>query len=285
MDTKNPFFLFANWKMNLLREEALRLCEGYHALIRDGGTDSSVYVGAAVPSLYLAELARKSPPQGRTEAPGAEGSSLYLGVQNVHHERAGAFTGEISVPMAQECGATFSLIGHSERRQLFSEGEELLQKRARGALEQGLSVVYCVGETLSERESGITERVLRGQLESVRESIQEYAKSEAHYGDGSPLFPARIIVAYEPVWAIGTGRVAGVDEIRSAHRVIKAFALEEAGAKWLPVLYGGSVKPTNIDAIAEIREVDGALVGGASLEIDSFAALYSTAADRAPAGD
>lgn len=190
----------------------------------------------------------------------AASRAVPFGSQNVHFEESGAFTGEISVPMVKDCGGSFSLVGHSERRTLFAESEELLFQRAEGALRQGLKVVYCIGETLDEREAQKTDSVLQAQLSTINELLLKYT--------------SEILIAYEPVWAIGTGKVATVEEIASAHQTVKAAAAN-VGVEYLPVLYGGSVKPQNIDTIACLPEVDGALVGGASLEVDSFGALFS----------
>jgi triosephosphate isomerase (TIM) len=172
--------------------------------------------------------------------------------QNVHWQDEGAYTGEVSAPMLLELGVTGSLVGHSERRQYFGETDEAVGKRAAHALTRGLHVIACVGELEEERERGETEQVLRRQV----------AVLEPH--------PA-LVVAYEPVWAIGTGKVATPEQAQDAHAFIKS--LLEA-----PVLYGGSVKPDNAAPILEQPDIDGALVGGASLDVDSFAAICEAAA-------
>jgi triosephosphate isomerase (TIM) len=170
------------------------------------------------------------------------GATVYA--QNVHWEKEGAFTGEISVTMLDEIGVRGAIVGHSERRQLFGETDETVGRRARAALEAGLGVIACVGETESQREHGATEDVLRRQL----------AVLEA--GDG-------LVIAYEPVWAIGTGRTAAPQLAQDAHAFIKSLLA-------VPVLYGGSVKPENAFELLSQPDVDGALVGGASLDVDSF---------------
>jgi triosephosphate isomerase (TIM) len=179
-------------------------------------------------------------------------AGLTTYAQNVHWDPEGAFTGEISAPMLLELGVAGSLVGHSERRQFFGETDDGVGRRARAALEAGLHVIACVGETLEQREAGETEDVLRRQL-SVLEPQD------------------RLVVAYEPVWAIGTGRTATPEIAQDAHEFIKS--LLDA-----PVLYGGSVKPDNAAGLFAQPGVDGALVGGASLDVDSFRAICETAA-------
>jgi triosephosphate isomerase (TIM) len=179
-------------------------------------------------------------------------AGLTTYAQNVHWEREGAFTGEISAPMLLELGVAGSLVGHSERRQYFGETDEGVALRTRAALDAGLHVIACVGETLEQREAGETEDVLRRQV-SVLEPHE------------------RLVIAYEPVWAIGTGRTATPEIAQHAHELIKSL-LD------VPVLYGGSVKPDNAAALFAQPAVDGALVGGASLDVDSFRAICGTAA-------
>jgi triosephosphate isomerase len=178
------------------------------------------------------------------------GATVYA--QNVHWEQEGAFTGEIAAAMLTDIGVRGAIVGHSERRQLFGETDESVGLRARAALAAGLGVIACVGETESERENGATEDVLRRQL-SVLEA-----------GD-------RLVIAYEPVWAIGTGKTATPQLAQDAHAFIKS--LLDA-----PVLYGGSVKPDNAAELLSQPDVDGALVGGASLDVDSFIAICQAGA-------
>ena len=172
--------------------------------------------------------------------------------QNVHWEDEGAFTGEVSAPMLVELGVAGAIVGHSERRQYFGETDETAWSRAERALSVGLGVIYCVGEVESEREAGHTEEVLRRQL----------AVLETH---------ERLVIAYEPVWAIGTGKTATPEQAQGAHALIKSRCD-------VAVLYGGSVKPENAEELLSQPDVDGALVGGASLELDSFTAICQTAA-------
>ena len=175
------------------------------------------------------------------------GTEVAVAAQNVHWEAEGAFTGEVSAPMLRELGVYGAIVGHSERRQYFGETDETTAKRARAALDAGLSVIACVGETEAEREAGETEDVLRRQV-SVLEAEDN------------------LVVAYEPVWAIGTGKTATPEIAQEAHAFIK-------GLIDVPVLYGGSVKPDNAAELLAQPDVDGALVGGASLDVESFAAI------------
>jgi triosephosphate isomerase len=182
----------------------------------------------------------------------AVASGLTVYAQNVHWAAEGAFTGEVSAEMVRDLGVRGSIVGHSERRQYFGETDETAWSRAEHALGAGLGVIYCVGELEEEREAGHTEEVLRRQL-----SVLEHRE--------------QLVVAYEPVWAIGTGRTATAEQAQDAHAFIKSVI--DA-----PVLYGGSVKPENAGVLLAQPDVDGALVGGASLEVESFTAICETAA-------
>jgi len=190
------------------------------------------------------------PPFGSLGAGVASGHTIFA--QNVHWADDGAFTGEVSAPMLLELGVAGAIVGHSERRQYFGETDETVAKRARAALEAGLRVIACVGETDSEREAGETEAVLRRQVAAI-------PRHEA------------LVIAYEPVWAIGTGKTATPEIAQAAHALIKALHPTR-------VLYGGSVKPENAAELLAQPDVDGALVGGASLDPASFAAICSAAA-------
>jgi triosephosphate isomerase len=181
------------------------------------------------------------------------GTSIAVFAQNVHWASEGPYTGEVSGAMLRELGVTGAIVAHSERRQLFAETDETAALRVEGALDGGLSVIACVGETEGEREAGETETVLRRQVEALRVVVDE-----DHLD--------RLAIAYEPVWAIGTGRTASAEQAEQAHELIKTI-LE------VPVLYGGSVKPDNASELLAQPNVDGALVGGASLELDSFIAI------------
>ena len=176
------------------------------------------------------------------------GTEIGVAAQSVHWEREGAYTGEVSAPMLRELGVYGTIVGHSERRQYFGETDASTARRARAALDAGLFVIACVGETGQEREAGETETVLRRQVTALGERDEN------------------LVVAYEPVWAIGTGKTATPELAQEAHALIKSV-LD------VPVLYGGSVKPENASELLAEPDVDGALVGGASLDVDSFAAV------------
>jgi triosephosphate isomerase len=194
------------------------------------------------------------PPFTRLRVAVDAGLTTYA--QNVHWEPEGAYTGEVSAPMLQAHGVAGALVGHSERRQYFGESNETVARRTHAALDAGLKVIACVGETQEQRDSGDTELVLRLQTESVREAAGAHAD---------------LVIAYEPVWAIGTGLTATPELAEQAHSFIK-------GILDVPVLYGGSVKPENAEELLARPGVDGALVGGASLDVESFASICETAA-------
>jgi len=194
----------------------------------------------------------------------ARGSAVRIAAQNLHWEREGAFTGEISARMLVDAGCIGVIIGHSERRQYFGETDESVHRKTKAALEAGLMPIVCVGETLSEREGDLTDSVLQRQFEKGLGAL-------------TPAEFSRILIAYEPVWAIGTGRTATPELAADAHRHIRNLAAarftEQASA--LRILYGGSVKPDNVKGLMAQDGIDGALVGGASLDPKSFAAIVN----------
>jgi triosephosphate isomerase len=225
-----------NWKMYKGPAEAAEFCLGLREAELDG-VDVVVcppYVSLTVAVQLLA------------------GTEIAVAAQNVHWESEGAFTGEISVPMLRELGVYGTIVGHSERRQFFGETDETTAQRARAALAGGLFVIACVGETEQERERGETEEVLRRQVSALEAD-------------------ENLVLAYEPVWAIGTGKTATPEIAQEAHAFVKSL-LD------VPVLYGGSVKPENAADLLSQPDVDGALVGGASLDLDSFTAICRAAA-------
>ncbi len=191
---------------------------------------------------------------------------VQLGVQNIHWEDAGAFTGETSAPMAVEAGATFALIGHSERRHVFGETDEEVGRKVLAARRHGLIPVVCVGETLDERKADRVEEVILGQLDAALAALGQ--------GEG------RFLVAYEPVWAIGTGETATPTDASAAHASLRTRLRERMGpegAASVPILYGGSVKPANAAELLSASDVDGVLVGGASLDPASLTAIAAAA--------
>jgi triosephosphate isomerase len=228
-----------NWKMNKTASETAEFCAQLKR--RVDGLAGSVDISVFPPYTSLAPAVS-----------GLADSEVAVGAQNVHWETEGAFTGEISAPMLRELGVYAAIVGHSERRQYFGETDETTARRAATALEQGLFVIACVGELETEREADETETVLRRQ-------VSVFAEDE------------RLVIAYEPVWAIGTGKTATPDQAREAHAFIK-------GLLDVPVLYGGSVTPGNAEELLAQDGVEGALVGGASLDLDSFAAICELAA-------
>jgi len=193
-------------------------------------------------------------------------ATLQIGVQNIHWEVSGAYTGELSGGMAREAGATFALVGHSERRHVFGETDEEVTRKVAAALRESLTPVVCVGERLEERRAGKLEEVLLRQLAAALEGL----------GDSD----ARFLVAYEPVWAIGTGETASPQDASDAHAFLRARLEDDMGtarAAGVPLLYGGSVKPHNAAELLSAPEVDGVLVGGASLEAASFTGILQAA--------
>jgi len=216
-----------------------------------GPADTRAFLAAFVPPDGVDVIV--CPPFASLAAAVESGRSVYA--QNVHWEPSGAYTGEVSPQMLLELGVGGALVGHSERRQLFGESDEMVARRARSALDAGLGVIACVGETIEQRESGDTELVLKIQVEAIA-----FAAGD-HPG---------LVLAYEPVWAIGTGLTATPEQVREAHAFIKDL-LDR------PVLYGGSVKPDNAQELLAQPGIDGALVGGASLDPDSFAAICRVA--------
>jgi len=239
-----------NWKMNMGPRETRTFFEAFCRLHAPRG-DRSVWFFPPAVSLHAALEATAARPD------------LRIGVQNIHWESAGAFTGEISAPMAVQAGARMTLVGHSERRQLFGDSDETVVARTVAALAAGLTPIVCVGETLDQRRAGELEAVLGRQLDAVIGALAE----------GSANAP---LLAYEPVWAIGTGVNATPDDAAAAHGFLRNRLRDRAGdaiADAIPILYGGSVKPANASDLLAAPDVDGLLVGGASLEAESFARI------------
>jgi len=194
-------------------------------------------------------------------------TSIKLGAQDMFWENEGAYTGEVSGPMLKDCGCEFVIIGHSERRKYFGETDETVNKKVKAALECGLTPIVCVGETLDEREAGKMESVVETQLKGA-------------FGDISEKDMEKVIIAYEPVWAIGTGKTATPQEAEDMHRFIRTWLKEKFSqdvAAGIIILYGGSVKPANIADLMAGENIDGALVGGASLKVDSFVEIVKNA--------
>ena len=235
-----------NWKMHLNIAEAVELAK---AVAAEAAACADRDVMIAPPYTALAAV-----------ADAVKGTPLFLAAQNVAWEAQGAFTGEIAPPMLTDIGARMAIIGHSERRHIFLEDDAMVNRRLRAALQFGLIPVLCLGEKLDEREAGQTFAVLERQL---RGGLADVAAADA----------AKVVVAYEPVWAIGTGKTATTEQAQEAHAFLRKLLVEmydKTLAESLRILYGGSVKPDNIDALMAQADIDGALVGGAALKIDSF---------------
>jgi triosephosphate isomerase (TIM) len=235
-----------NWKMFKTLEEAVLFAKELALKVKDV-SDREILV--CPPDLYIYPLIQA-----------LAGSPVVVGAQNVFWEDQGAFTGEVSAPMVKSTGARFAIIGHSERRQYFSETDETVNKRLKACLKAGITPIVCVGETLVEREAGKTLDVIGYQMTN---GLKDISTAQA----------AQLVIAYEPVWAIGTGKTATPEIAQEVHGFIRSqvknlFGPEIAGA--IRILYGGSVKPDNIDVLMAQADIDGALVGGASLDVASF---------------
>jgi len=240
-----------NWKMYKTQAETRAYFDAFRPLVANS-KHCDIIVAPPYTALSVA-------------AEAARGSAISIAAQNVHGRPEGAFTGEICARMLVEAGCSAVIIGHSERRQYFNDTDETVHLKTKAALEDGLIPIVCVGEVLGERESNLTEAVLKRQL-------------EGGLGALTPAEFSRILLAYEPVWAIGTGKTATPEQAAQVHRYLRElaaarFSLKEASA--LRILYGGSVKPDNIKGLMAQAEIDGALVGGASLDPRSFAAIVN----------
>ena len=246
-------FVAGNWKMNLERRSALALGA---ALRERVGTVRALRVAVAPPFVYLAEVARA-----------LDGCAILVGAQDVCERVVGAFTGEVSAGMLADVGARFAIVGHSERRHVYGEGDERANEKLRRLLEAGLEAILCVGETLEERRGGRTEAVVSRQL-----TLGLAGVSRADL--------ARVTLAYEPVWAIGTGQNATPEQASAVHQYLRGVLsglYDEAAAEGLCIQYGGSVSPQNAAAILTAPDVDGALVGGASLKSETFLPIIDAA--------
>ena len=243
-----------NWKMNKTSSDAASLA---HDIVVSVGTLSTVEIVICPPFTALEGVART-----------IDGSLVKLGAQNMHFEASGAFTGEVSAPMLRALFATHVILGHSERRVLFGETDELVNKKVLAALKHQLRPILCVGESLAEREAGATLKVVQTQVER---SLEGVSREQA----------ASLVLAYEPVWAIGTGKVATAVQAQEVHAFIRGLLdklFGEAAAQRIRILYGGSMKPANAAELLNQKDVDGGLIGGASLEARSFVELVRAAA-------
>ncbi|MCH5232447.1 MAG: triose-phosphate isomerase [Muribaculaceae bacterium] len=234
-----------NWKMNTVLEEGVELASQVNDLLKE--TPAKCEVVICVPFTHLVSI------KGVIDEP------LKLGAENCSEHVKGAYTGEVSASMVKSTGASHVILGHSERRQYFGENNEMLLKKTRLALENGLTPIFCVGEVLEERENGTYNEVVKAQVEALFELTPE------EFG--------KIIIAYEPVWAIGTGKTATSDQAQEMHAHIRKVIAQKYGveiADNTSILYGGSCKPSNAKELFSKTDVDGGLIGGASLEAESF---------------
>jgi triosephosphate isomerase len=239
----------ANWKMYKTPNHARDFFRDFLPLVKDHDRDEIV----VCPTYLCIDAAVNA----------AKGSNVAVGAQNLHWEKEGAFTGEVNAAMLVAIGVTHVIIGHSERRQYFGETDDTVNLKLKSALEAGLTPIVCVGEVLEEREAGLTDDVLRRQCLRAFHAI-------------SGKKAAKLVIAYEPVWAIGTGKTATPQMAGDAHAIIRGEAAKAFGqehADQTRILYGGSVKPENAKTLMSEQEIDGALVGGASLDPKSFAAI------------
>lgn len=243
-----------NWKMNKTSSDGLQLTK---EIVAEVGKITDVDVVVCPPFTALESVAKA-----------LDGSTVKLGAQNMHHEASGAFTGEVSAAMLRALFATHVILGHSERRTYFAENDAFINKKVIAALKNQLRPILCVGETLAEREAGSTLKVVQTQLEAGLEGVsKELATS--------------VIIAYEPVWAIGTGKVATTEQAQEVHAFIRSLLTKlfgEAVAQKVRILYGGSMKPANAPELLAQKDIDGGLIGGASLETRSFVDLVKAAA-------
>jgi triosephosphate isomerase len=247
-------FIAGNWKMNTHREAAVALARHVAAHV---GRIESVDVAVCPPACYLLSVGEE-----------LAGSRVTLGAQNMHHEKSGAFTGELSPTMLRDCHCTHVIIGHSERRQFFGEDDELVNRKVISALSNNLLPIVCVGESLAERESGRTMEVVGSQLRHGLVGVR-------------PEQLRDVTIAYEPIWAIGTGKVATPEQAEQVHAYLREVLTSMYGADLSGVIriqYGGSVKGDNAAGILAQPNVDGALVGGASLKAEEFIAIVQAAA-------
>jgi len=250
-------FIAGNWKMNTSLAGAVALADGLKAKI---GRVEQVDLAVAPPFVYLSAVADE-----------LEDSAIAVAAQNVFHEDSGAYTGEISGQMLKDVGCRYVIIGHSERRHVFGETDELINRKVIKALSDGLDVILCVGELLEQRQAEQTDEVVARQVKIALEGVASRQPGDMALGE-------RLTVAYEPVWAIGTGKTATPAQAQDVHAMIRRLLGEiydRQTAEGVRIQYGGSVKPSNAAELLAQPDIDGALVGGASLKADDFAAIVA----------
>ena len=249
---KRSAVIAGNWKMNKTASEARELINGLLPLVKDAGC--TVIIGVPFTDIAVAVEMTK-------------GSNVHVAAQNCHYEESGAFTGEISAPMLKEAGVEYVILGHSERRQYFAETDETVNKRARAALAHGLKTIICVGESLEQREAGVTKDFVCGQVVAALEGMTEEDLKN-------------VIIAYEPIWAIGTGKTATKEQAAEVCGFIRETVAEKYGqavADALTIQYGGSMNAKNCDELLSMEDIDGGLIGGASLKPVDFSVIVGAA--------
>ncbi|MBV8878997.1 MAG: triose-phosphate isomerase [Planctomycetaceae bacterium] len=242
-----PPLIAGNWKMNGSLKEARDLASGLRQALGDNAGGPDVLV---CPPFLALESVRQV----------LEGGPIKLGAQDVHWEAKGAFTGELSTSMLKEVGVSAVLLGHSERRHVMGETNEMINKKAKACLAAGLLPILCIGELLEERNMGVTREVVERQISKGLEGL-------------TPEDVAKCVLAYEPVWAIGTGKTATPRQAEEVHHYVRKLITQKSGeavGQGIRILYGGSVSPDNVKELMSEEDIDGALVGGASLKVDSF---------------
>ncbi|MGN1330375.1 MAG: triose-phosphate isomerase [Clostridia bacterium] len=239
-----------NWKMNMLPNEAMEYIETFSKLVKD--TENEVILCVPYTDLFYALM-------------GAQDTNIKIGAQNMHFEEKGAYTGEVSGKMLKAIGVEYVIIGHSERRQYFAETDETVNKKVKATFANGLKPIVCVGETLEQREAGETEKIITSQTRLALEGLTDSQVKN-------------VIIAYEPIWAIGTGKTATSDDannsIKAIREEIRSIYGEEVSENII-IQYGGSVKSSNAKELFETSDIDGGLVGGASLVPDEFAKIVN----------
>lgn len=236
-----------NWKMNMLPNEAIEFMLQLDPLVKD--SKNEVIVCAPFTDLFYTINA-------------AQDTNIHVGAQNMHWEENGAYTGEISPDMLKCINCEYVIIGHSERRQYFNETDETVNLKVKAALKHGLKPIVCVGETLDEKEAGKTLEIIKNQTLKALNGLTLQDLSN-------------IIIAYEPIWAIGTGKTATADDANDSIKAIREQIVQEFGTDDVTILYGGSVKPSNAKELFEMSDIDGGLVGGASLKVDLFSQIVN----------
>ncbi|MBR2739993.1 MAG: triose-phosphate isomerase [Oscillospiraceae bacterium] len=249
---KRNAVIAGNWKMNKTASEARELIDGLLPLVKDAGC--TVIIGVPFTDIHVAVEMTK-------------GSNVHVAAQNCHFEASGAFTGEVSAPMLKEEGVEYVILGHSERRQYFAETDETVNKRAKAALANGLKTIICVGESLDQREAGVTKDFVCGQVVAALDGMTEEDLKN-------------VIIAYEPIWAIGTGKTATKEQAAEVCGFIRDTVAEKYGkdvAEALTIQYGGSMNAKNCEELLSMEDIDGGLIGGASLKPADFSVIVEAA--------